>query len=342
MSFQQRSSNTEFKAKVLDKHGDSYEVIGEYVRNNVPISMLHKTCGKEWQSLPMYILRPKNPATCPFCSSIKRRTTESFKEEVNQLTDGEYALASVFKTMKDKVIFKHIKCGKAYSTTPDVFMEGCRCPHCKGTPKKDTAQFVSEVLAKKGSDFKVLGQYIGTNDKIRMRHNCGYEWEATPNNLLNRDTGCPECMLKPTVSMRVKKIEQVLNSMNVRYEREVSFEGCDHKKPLRFDFFLPAHDLLIEYDGAQHFDSTFGNESRDERLWDTRLRDCIKNQWVQDNHIALLRIDYKTGDNLKSIPKIISGILNEERSTTIETYGLYYISEDSSLIADNGKYDPIE
>lgn len=53
-----------------------------------------------------------------------------------------------------------------------------------------------------------------------------------------------------TVHPSPKEIEiiRILNSTNLRFYREVSF---DLKK--RFDFYIPLIDLVIEYDGAQHF-----------------------------------------------------------------------------------------
>jgi hypothetical protein len=71
---------------------------------------------------------------------------------------------------------------------------------------------------------------------------------------------------------------------------------------------------------------------------DVKARDRVKNEWVKDSQIAMVRFDYRTMDSIKAIPQIISDFLGKERSTTIEKHNLYYISEDSSVIADNGKY----
>ena len=58
--------------------------------------------------------------------------------------------------------------------------------------KKTHEEFINE-LKKVNNDIEVLGEYI--NNKIKIKCKCkldGYEWEATPNSLLNGQ-GCPKC-----------------------------------------------------------------------------------------------------------------------------------------------------
>lgn len=49
-------------------------------------------------------------------------------------------------------------------------------------------------------------------------------------------------------SMKEKEISVILKDMNLRYYAEVSFDMVK-----RFDFYIPLIDLVIEYDGQQHF-----------------------------------------------------------------------------------------
>jgi very-short-patch-repair endonuclease len=52
-----------------------------------------------------------------------------------------------------------------------------------------------------------------------------------------------------TASMKEMEVRKVLKSHNLRFYAEVSF---DLRR--RFDFYIPLLDLVIEYDGAHHFD----------------------------------------------------------------------------------------
>jgi very-short-patch-repair endonuclease len=58
-----------------------------------------------------------------------------------------------------------------------------------------------------------------------------------------------------------------------------------------FDFYLPDYNILIEYDGRQHFESVdlFGGQEGFERR---KLNDEIKNKYCIKNGIHLLRISH--------------------------------------------------
>src|SRR5690349_873625 len=49
-------------------------------------------------------------------------------------------------------------------------------------------------------------------------------------------------------STKEKEISKILLSLNIRFYTEVSFD-----KIKRYDFYIPMLDLIIEYDGRQHF-----------------------------------------------------------------------------------------
>ena len=82
-----------------------------------------------------------------------------------------------------------------------------------------------------------------------------------------------------------------LKNNNIEYVREYYYDDCKNINYLRFDFFLPKINTLIEYDGRQHFESVsiFGG---DEALKITQNNDKIKNEYCKKNRIPLLRISY--------------------------------------------------
>jgi very-short-patch-repair endonuclease len=72
---------------------------------------------------------------------------------------------------------------------------------------------------------------------------------------------------------------------------EYKFNDCRNILPLPFDFYLKNLNLLIEYDGRQHFEAVdlFGGE---EGLKKRKINDNIKNEYCKKNRISLLRISY--------------------------------------------------
>ena len=65
---------------------------------------------------------------------------------------------------------------------------------------------------------------------------------------------------------------------------------------------MPQYNLIIEYDGEQHFKpiSAFGGE---DGFWTTITHDAIKNQYCEDNNINILRIPYWEFDDIEKLIK---------------------------------------
>lgn len=88
----------------------------------------------------------------------------------------------------------------------------------------------------------------------------------------------------------------------IDFEQEKRFYDCRDVKPLPFDFYLPQYNLIIEFDGQQHFREVYNRDFET-----TKKHDEIKNKYCEDNDIDLLRIPYWDGNDIE---KIISTKLN--------------------------------
>lgn len=99
-----------------------------------------------------------------------------------------------------------------------------------------------------------------------------------------------ECWKKYNIG--VQKVISILQKNNIKYEQEKKYDTCVLPKgfKLPFDFYLPEYNILIEYDGEQHFKVAFGQT--EEKLILQKQYDEIKNQWCKDNNIKLIRIPY--------------------------------------------------
>ena len=105
------------------------------------------------------------------------------------------------------------------------------------------------------------------------------------------------------------QIIKYLEKNNIRYNREQEFKELVNPKTncnLRFDFFLPDANTCIEFDGAQHFmyipefhgtNKVIGKK----KLEDQKSRDKIKDEFCKDKHIDLIRISYKSYQNIENI-----------------------------------------
>lgn len=95
-----------------------------------------------------------------------------------------------------------------------------------------------------------------------------------------------------------EKISQILTDNNIIFEREKSFDTCKNKRKLRFDFYIPDKNYLIEYDGILHYKATGGKFGTLENVESNQKRDEIKNQWCKENNMSLIRIPYTHLDKI--------------------------------------------
>jgi hypothetical protein len=115
--------------------------------------------------------------------------------------------------------------------------------------------------------------------------------------------------------------ENCITSKKCGY-REKNFSDCTNIggeracKRLRFDFYLPDQNTLIEYDGEQHFikRGKYGDK------FDSRQQnDKIKNQYCKKKNIKLIRIHYKVPDS-ELASKLSDALKSKDQQILIGPY----------------------
>ena len=93
----------------------------------------------------------------------------------------------------------------------------------------------------------------------------------------------------------LSSMEQIARSIllknKIEFEAQKIFEDCCDIRPLPFDFYIPALNLLVELQGSQHFKPVeyFGGE---ETFIKQIAHDLIKEDYCERNNIKLLQIAY--------------------------------------------------
>jgi len=150
-------------------------------------------------------------------------------------------------------------------------------------------EYVNRAINVHGDKYEYsLVNYINSRTKIKIICKKHGEFEQTSIQHL-KGSGCPKCSSNKSIGE--KKIFNYLISNNIDFIYQKRFDDCKNKSQLVFDFYLPKHNLLIEYDGIQHYKSIdfFGG---DEKLKKRRINDYLKNEYSINNKINLLRIPY--------------------------------------------------
>ena len=128
---------------------------------------------------------------------------------------------------------------------------------------------------------------------------CGADWTDVADYVARR--GCPRCNKSSTE----QKIGEILQQYKINYIPQYSFVGCRDQRVLPFDYYLNDYNILIEYDGEQHYHPVnFGGISdaeANENFMITQRHDLIKTQYCDKNNIPLIRIPYWEKNNLENV-----------------------------------------
>jgi hypothetical protein len=294
-----KTTQEEFEKKVKELGEGKYKVIGKYINNKEKVKILHLECNRTYFVSPVKFYAGRR---CSHCFKNKRKTTEEFYSEVKELGKGEYELVGKYNGNNKHCKIKHLNCGSIYNVTPANFIQGYRCPECSHNKRKTTEQFKEEVRTLTNNEYELIGIYKNNKTKTEILHKkCNSVFLMRPNDFITGHR-CPICATLPHDSIGIRKIKKWLDKNEFYYEEEYSFPDCKYKNKLLFDFCLFDENdrpvLLIEYDGKQHFQPTFGNEKK---FKEQQIRDKIKNEYCSKNGLKLIRINYKQLEQIEDI-----------------------------------------
>ncbi len=97
------------------------------------------------------------------------------------------------------------------------------------------------------------------------------------------------------------RIAKILEYNYIPFIQEKTFDSCRSPKNnlLRFDFFLPDHNILIEFQGQHHY-KPVNKYAKAKRVHNqTVIHDNLKKEFVKNNNFKLISIHYKHIDNLE-------------------------------------------
>jgi very-short-patch-repair endonuclease len=117
-----------------------------------------------------------------------------------------------------------------------------------------------------------------------------------------RGSNCSLCR----ISSGEEAIARCLRMLGVSFEPQKSFEDLAFKYRIRFDFYCKDHNVLIEFDGLQHYAMIPTWHKTVDAFLRQRMYDAIKTLYCEENGIRLLRVCYLDKDR---IPEIVSEFL---------------------------------
>lgn len=288
-------TNEEFVMRMSQINSD---IIFEskYINSRTKIKCRCKICDTVWEASGNALL---SGTGCPHCAAVNKclKSHDDFVQDLASINNfikviGEY------KGSKSRIKCQCLDCNKIFETHPRDLLRGHlghRCPVNHQVRNKSPQQFLKELQAV-NSEILLLEDYVSVDNKILCRcKKCGFEWSANPSDLLNGH-GCRNC----NVSRGENAIQMYAREHNIEYVSQYSPSDCFYKLQLHFDVYFPQYNIIVEFDGRQHFEPITRWGGYDAFI-DIKKRDEIKNQYCIDKGITMVRIPYWEYKNINKI-----------------------------------------
>jgi len=322
----------EFIKRAKEIHGDKYDYSKTIYKNRR--TKLIITCPKhgDFEQRPDAHLSGQGCPKCAIETTHKKisKTTEEFKKEIYLKFGNKYNYNAINylnnETKVDIICPEH----GIFSITPNVLLlSKYGCPKCaieKNSEKKKltTEEFIKRAKEVHGNKYDYsLVKYSDSRIKVKIICSKHGEFEQIPNTHLN-GSGCPKCR----VSKGEKEIENYLTSNKILFETQKKFDDLMDKKQLSYDFFLPNENLLIEYNGEQHYINT---SFKNHNLKLQKHHDWLKRKYAEKHEINLLTIPYwkDTVETLNIFFNTFSLLFLEK--TAAENNLQYFYNENNDL-----------
>ena len=290
----------QFIEKAKNVHGEEYDYsLVNYKNNSTKVKIICEEHGV-FEQKPNCHVDGKNG--CPVCRYIKSaksnsNTKEQFIEKAIKVHKNKYDYSLVnYKNSSTKIKIICPEHGVFEQRPNDHMYYGCNeCGYKEvgENSRKTNKYFINKSREAHNNKYDYsLVNYI--KNKIKVKIICPEHgvFEQAPSDHM-RGIGCPTCGRQSRGEAEIKKL---LIENDIKFKPQKTFDDCIYKNKLSFDFYLIDYNILIEYDGAQHFKPIKG-WGGEKSFLEIKKRDKIKNDYCFRNGKKLYRISYK--ENIK-------------------------------------------
>lgn len=250
-------------------------------------------------------------AWCKKCANLKigeaqKLTSDAVNDVIESKNDnvwlnpGEY-IGSTTRNLR-------ILCGRCnspFTTSLASIQNGSgMCPDCGKYVSSHATKYTKEDLLQMATidgELMVVSpdDYVNMSTKMNFYcSECGNVFATTPFYYLKGGyTRCQNCWIS---SQGQEDIDVVLKEYGIERVRQKTFDDCRDKRKLPFDFYLPKYNLLIEFNGEQHYRAVeyFGGKDTFTTL---QKHDRIKKEYAEMNGFNYLVITYKEQNDIRNI-----------------------------------------
>ena len=239
---------------------------------------------------------------CPKCGIIRQHKagnlTAKFIKRARKIHGDKYNYDKVdYKGNQSKVTIICPDHGDFLQSAGNHLSRKSGCPLCASLNLKRRLTFTTKEFVHRARE--IHGNKYNY-DKVDYEHNrknviiiCPVhgEFKQTPGKHNGRKQGCPKC----NSSHGEERIRQWLNNKKLQCETQKTFSNCINPKTnhrLKYDFYLPERNILIEYNGQQHYQEVRYWKIDKLSLQCLQYRDEIKKDYAISHGYKYLVIKY--------------------------------------------------
>ena len=305
----------ESKGYVYTKRYEFFNVFAKDLshRSDAKIKVVCDYCGEGYNTQYASIIKGREIISKDCCShctgkktsdvSRKRRANKKILLAQQICKENGYELITAVDDYIDTKMDAHFICPKHGKQIMmlDNLLRGHKCRSCSYEERSESMrhdiQYVKEYIQNINNNVLLNPEeYKGAFVRnLNIQCICGKVFTTSFSNYSRAGVNkCFSCSCKESTGEQ--RIRKFLEFNDIEFEQEKRFDDCRDIKPLPFDFYLPQFNLIIEFDGKQHFEEMeFGNYKA------TKNHDEMKNQYCKSHGIDLLRIPYWEGNNIENI-----------------------------------------
>jgi hypothetical protein len=298
----EQSTTNQFIEKAQKVHGNKYDYSNVVYLN--AFSKVEIKCPLHG----IFLQKPNshlNGCRCPYCFGTPKLTTSQFIEKAQKVHGNKYDYSNVVYLSTHEKVKIICKIHGEFSQTPASHLQGTGCNVCSRNKRYTINSFINEsnIIHNKKYDYSFITEYKDNKSKVCIK--CpkhGKFLQRPDGHLLGQ--GCPHC----NSSYGEIKILNFLKNNNIEFISQKTFVDCINPKSntkLKFDFYLPNQNILIEYDGEQHYKMGALIKGKhlttEHEFKEIQFRDKLRNEYSKNNNIKLLRIKYTKFNQIEQI-----------------------------------------
>lgn len=301
----ERKNQHLYLKEVEQIHGNRYDYSKiEYINNKTKICIVCRIHG-DFLKRPDSFLKGSGCPRCHYRDKSKhhRKSKSIFVQDLinkfgNELYNYDY-IDYINASTKVKILCK--KHGWIYKSPKTLLQNSSICHQCT---YRDTEEFISicDRIHNNSYDYSNVN-YTLISRKVHIICPKHGDFFQEARNHLN-GSGCPICKTSKGERQMILYFKE--KAIDFKYQITKYY----HNTTLIFDFYIPKWDLYIEYDGKHHFqDSLYGTFEK------VHHKDLIKDKYITENNLKLLRIHYLDFDKIYNLHDFdISTTINYSRN----------------------------